>query len=338
MRPLGIFQGAKDWFLAGVHGWDRFWFRPEKPHTLAVLRIATGAMLLYTHVVLASDLEAFLGPDAWVTKEVARGIHDGTFGQAESVWSYLWLLDSMNLLWAHQVLAIVVTFCMMVGFLTRVTAPLAWFIQLMFVHRLTGALFGLDQITTMLAFYLMLAPSGSVYSVDAWLRGRMLKTNRVAFEWLFPAATPTKMTRIATRLAQVHLCIIYLFGGLWKARGEMWWDGTALWFAAVNYEYQSNDLTWIANYPVLFAGLTHVTVFWETFYCALVWPRWTRPLVLVTAVMVHGGIAVYLGMVTFGTMMIVANGVFLVPETTRAVVEFLFGRGRARSVPRVAEA
>ena len=136
------------------------------------------------------------------------------------------------------------------------------------------------------------------------------------------------MTQVATRLAQIHLCVIYMFGGLWKARGEMWWDGTALWFAAVNYEYQSNDLTWIARYPVLFAALTHLTVFWETFYCALVWPRWTRPLVLLTAVMVHGGIALFLGMITFGVMMIVANGVFIVPETMRFCVDSLARRLR----------
>ena len=136
------------------------------------------------------------------------------------------------------------------------------------------------------------------------------------------------MTQVATRLAQIHLCVIYMFGGLWKARGEMWWDGTALWFAAVNYEYQSNDLTWIARYPVFFAALTHLTVFWETFYCALVWPRWTRPLVLLTAVMVHGGIALFLGMITFGAMMIVANGVFIVPETMRFCVDSLARRLR----------
>lgn len=328
-----MLQGLRDWLLTGLRGWDRFWFRPELPHTLAVLRIATGGMLLYTHLVLATDLEAFLGPDSWVNGQLAREIHDGTFGQPEGVWSYLWSIDSMSVLWVHQVIAILVTFCMMIGFLTRITAPLAWFIQLMFVHRLTGALFGLDQVTTMMAFYLMLSPCGSVYSIDACLRKRA-NSNSASVgalkAWLFPDDSPARMVRVATRLAQIHLCVIYLFGGLWKARGEMWWDGTALWFAAVNYEYQSNDLTWIARYPVLFAGLTHLTVFWETFYCALVWPRWTRPLVLLTAVMVHGGIAIFLGMITFGTMMIVANGVFLFPETTRQIIDSLTSLLRRR--------
>jgi hypothetical protein len=211
--------------------------------------------------------------------------------------------------------------CLGIGFLTRFTAPLAWFLQLMLVHRLTGTLFGLDQITTMLAMYLMFAPSGSVFSVDSYLRRRMLASGTATDfkRWLLPDASPSVSANIATRLAQVHLCVIYLFGGLWKARGTTWWDGTALWFAAANAQYQSLNLTWIGRFPVVFSALTHLTVFWEVFYCALVWPKLTRPLVLAMAVAVHGGIAMFLGMITFGTMMIVANAIFLCPDWIRRV-------------------
>jgi hypothetical protein len=54
-----------------------------------------------------------------------------------------------------------------------------------------------------------------------------------------------------------------------------------------------------------------VTIFWEAFYPALVWSRLTRPWVLFIAVLVHGGIAFGLGMITFGLTMILANAVFL---------------------------
>jgi hypothetical protein len=111
------------------------------------------------------------------------------------------------------------------------------------------------------------------------------------------------------------VCVIYLFGGLSKARGQTWWDGSAMWYSVGNYEYQSIDMTWIANYPRLFSALTHITLFWEVFYCVLVWPRLTRPWVLAGAVAVHGGIALFLGMITFGVMMIAANMIFVRPQT-----------------------
>ncbi len=309
------------WLRAVSQAWDRFWFKPGLPNTLAVIRICTGAMLLYGHLVLATELTSFLGDNAWINNETARQLHDGAFVGSDLGRSYLWWISSPVLLWMHHLVAIAVTFAFMIGFMTRVTAPAAWFLQLMYLHRLTGALFGLDQIVTYTAMYLMISPCGSCYSVDAWLREK-LASRRSASRWLqflWPAYGRSVAANVATRMLQLHLCVIYLFGGLAKARGEAWWDGTAVWFAVGNYEYQSLDMTWMASYPLLFSALTHLTLFWEVFYCALVWPRMTRPIVLLIAVAVHGGIAMFLGMITFGVMMIVANMIFIDPAWLLAV-------------------
>ena len=94
----------------------------------------------------------------------------------------------------------------------------------------------------------------------------------------------------------------------------------ATWGAIANLEYQSLDVTWLANYPVLMDAMTHVALFWEVFYIALVWPRWTRPIALGMAVMVHGGIALFLGMKTFGLAMLIANLAFVSPEFVRSIL------------------
>lgn len=331
--PLAASLRAVRWWLADVAGaWNRFWFLPQQPHVLALVRIATGLMLLYSQAVLALRLGDFLGPDAWINNDTIAALHGGQFGSADAARSYLWHLHSPAVLGLHHGLTMLASACLAVGLLTRITAPLAWFLQLMLVHRLTGTLFGLDQMTTMLAMYLMLAPVGSVWSLDAWIRnrrdapegaghGRRRDASHRRWDWLLPTAKASAAVTVATRLAQLHVCVIYMFGGLWKARGTTWWDGTAMWFSAANLEYQSVDLTWIGNYPLLFSALTHLTIFWEVYYCALVWPRLTRPLVLAMAVAVHGGIALHLGMITFGTIMIVANAVFLSPPWVAGLIE-----------------
>lgn len=307
-------KSVKNWLLGYSDAWDRFWFTPRQPHLLSILRIITGVMLLYSHLVLATDLLAFLGDSAWVNNETARQLHDGTFGLSDYGRTYLWFISSPALLWIHHVFTITVTACFALGILTRITSPLAWFLQLMYLHRLTGALFGFDQILTYMAMYLILAPSGSCYSVDAWLRDRFTLPERgYVWNWLFPEAKATVLANVATRLLQLHLCVIYLFGGISKARGQTWWDGTAIWYSVSNYEYQSLDMTWLSNYPRLFSAMTHVTLFWEIFYCALIWPRLTRPFVIAIAVAVHAGIALALGMITFGFMMIAANMIFISP-------------------------
>lgn len=291
--------------------WDQFWFAKQSQESLVFLRICTGLMMAYIHAIWLHDIDAYMGPHAWVNRATMLQLKDGT-----STWSYLWYIDSIPFLIAHELLAIVASLAMATGLLTRWMVPLAWFLTLMVCHRMTGMLFGLDQVVMMISMYLMLAPCGAMGSLDARIRNRRGKAS-----WLFPEAAPTSMTQFATRLLQIHLCIVYLFGGLSKLRGEMWQDGSALWFAAASYEYQSLDLTWLGYFPALTSLLSHGTLFWETFYVALVWPRVTRPIMIGMAVMVHGGIALFMGMVTFGSMMIVANAVFVSPATMRRICQ-----------------
>lgn len=301
-----------NWAKDIVAGWNRFWFSATQPHTLALTRILAGSMLFYTHAIWTLDLMAFLGPDGWLPNEIARDIH----GQ-NIAWSYLWYFESPAVLGALHVFALTVFIMLTVGFYTRITSVLAWLIALAYCHRLSGAFFGLDQVNAMMAMYLMLGPSGAVYSVDHWLAERQAgqggqRRNR--------EVASSISANVAIRLIQLHMCVIYLFGGISKMRGGLWWDGSAVWFAVANLEYQSLDMTWLVRSPWLIALLSHVTVFWEAFYCALVWPKRTRPIVLILAVLVHGGIGLFLGMWTFGLAMMIGNFAFVSPQATRTVL------------------
>lgn len=299
------------WWQLWLEGWDRFWFTATSPETLAVIRIACGIMIAYIHLIWTSLLLNFMGPNAWVNNQTVQQLHRSDWG-----WSWLFYIESPVLLYLHQVLAILSGLLIAVGLGTRIVIPLGWWLTLMVCHRMTGALFGLDQVVMMLSMYLMWSHCGSRWSFDSLL------SNRFGNSWLLPSASPAVANKVTTRLIQLHLCVIYLFGGLSKMRGEMWLDGSAMWFSIVNYEYQSLDVTWLGNYPFLIGLLSAMTIFWETFYCALIWPRLTRPCVLAMALLVHGGICVALGMWTFGTMMIVANLAFVAPETVRQVVHY----------------
>jgi uncharacterized membrane protein YphA (DoxX/SURF4 family) len=301
--------------------WNRFWFRPQQPYTLALIRICGGAMLFYTHLVYSLDLAALLGPASLVSPQTSILLNQDPDGRM-FVWSYLWSVESPALLWTLHLGALVVFALLTVGLFTRVVSVLAFLITLSYCHRLIGSQFGLDQVNAMLAMYLMIGPAGAAWSVDRWLAVRNSGDDR--------SAAPSPWTTVAIRLIQLHMCIIYLFGGIGKMRGEMWWDGSAVWYALSNLEYQSVDATWLVHYPWFIALLTHITVFWETFYCFFVWPKLTRPICLGLAVAVHGGIAIFLGMKTFGLAMIIGNAAFVYPETVKAFVDAML-----RWVPRV---
>ena len=296
-------------YAATIDGWNRFWFTPADPATLGLIRILAGALLTYTHLVWSVDLLGFLGPEGRLSLDLMRLHHASPFA-----WSYLEWISSPALLWTLHISALIVLVLFTLGVFTRVTSALAFLITVSYAHRAVGTLFGLDQINGLLALYLAIGPSGAAYSVDRWLGW----TSR-AGEGKDPHSEESVMANVAIRLLQVHMCVIYLFAGAGKLMGPSWWDGSAIWGALANYEYQTLDVTWIANYPWMINLLTHVTVAWELSYCALVWPRWTRPIVVALSVPLHLGIAVCMGMVEFGLAMSIGSVAFVAPEIVRPV-------------------
>ena len=320
----------ESWFKPAALAWDRFWFTPSKPHTLALIRILGGGMLFYTHLVWSRGLTDFLGPKAWVTSAAASKLGEGWDGR-NFTFSYLSYVESPALLWVLHLAALAVFAMLTIGLFTRVVAPLALVITLSYCHRLIGSQFGLDQVNALIATYLAIAPCGAAFSVDRLLAsgGRQPPDTKPRGA----LAQTHVMTTIATRLIQIQMCIVYLFGGIGKIKGELWWDGSAVWFAAATLEYQSLSLTWLVHHPWLIALLTHITVFWETFYPVLIWPRLTRPIFLALAVAVHGGIAIFLGMPTFGLAMIIGNLAFISPELIEQGVNLLRGTKPAVQAP-----
>lgn len=304
---------VKGWFREIVADWDRFWFTPVDPATLSLIRVFAGAMLLYTHGVWSLKLESFFGADGWLMPDAVHEFH-----REMHTWSYFWWLRTPGQLWGAHLAAIVVFAMLTVGLFSRVVAPLAAIATLSYIQRVPGALFGLDQINALLAIYLCLGPCGARYSFDHWLAKRR-GVGLVAVE-------PSIAANIAIRLIQLHMCVIYLFAGTSKLMGLAWWNGFAMWLALGNYEYQSLDMTWLAHWPRTVSLLSHVTIFWETFYCLLIWSKRWRPVMLILAILLHMGIAICLGMMTFGLVMLIGNLAFVSPLL---VQRMLAGRGGA---------
>lgn len=312
-----IREYLKELYGGVVGGWNRFWFTPTDPATLGVIRILGGAMIFYTHLVWSIDLYGFMGAEGRFSHDLTSRMQ----GQSPFAWSYLPLLDgSPALLWIAHIIALVILAMFMLGLYTRITGVLTFIITISYVHRAPGALFGLDQINAMLATYMMFGAAGEAYSLDNWLKRR--RNIRV------DGPRESTVANISIRLIQLHMCIIYLFAGLSKLGGETWWDGSAMWGAVANSEYQSLDMTWLAAYPLLINALTQISVAWEISYTALVWPRLTRPLVIGMAIPLHLGIAVCLGMITFGTAMLIANMAFISPWVIRRVEAAITARVR----------
>ncbi len=299
-----LLRATRQWFQTGVKGWDRFWFTPRDPNTLALLRLLAGLVVFYTHAVWACDFAGFFGPHARVSRAFALAFHESAWA-----WSHFFWIDSRPVLHAIHIAAVIVTLLFAIGLWTRWTSVLTFLICISYVHRAPGALFGLDQVNCFLTMYLMLSRCGDAYSCDSYFRNRQGR-----------GPIPATRNNIATRLIQIHMCIVYLFAGLGKLQGASWWDGNAMWLALANAEYQTVDMTWVASTPLFVNFVTLVVVAWELSYTALIWPRWSRPIMLGLAIPVHLGIAITMGMATFGSIMLFGNLAFVPPSVIKTML------------------
>jgi hypothetical protein len=219
---------------------------------------------------------------------------------------------------AGVLVATMVAACaVIVGFITRV-ASVVVFVGLMSLYARNPFVFNSgDTLLRGTAFFLMLAPAGAAFSVDA-LRRR----GRDAFRY-FPARAPW-----ALRLIQVQLSIVYLASVWAKVRGTTWNDGTAL-----SYVLSLDDLR---RFPLpdpflhsalLVNALTWGTLVVELSVALLIWHPVARPYVIAAGLGLHLGIDYSLRVGVFGLAIAVSYLAFAPPPFASRVLGGLRTRG-----------
>ncbi|WP_459555222.1 hypothetical protein [Lacunimicrobium album] len=306
----GPLAGISGWFQTLFTNWEQFWFQPCSCEHLAVMRWLVGGMLIYTHFVWGLQLEEFFGSTGWMSQAALSSLTEDS--TAVSLWSFV-ADDQLRM--AHTI-CLVILVAYMIGLATPVTSVLAFAITISNSNRALIANYGLDQILALQTLYLAIGGCGGAYSVDQVLR--RLWRNESAFH----APRKTSRARLGTRLIQVHYAVIYFAAGCSKMLGEAWWNGEAMWMAIANAEYQSIDMTWLANYPWILEFATHLTILFEISFLFLIWNQWFRPLYLLLGIGMHLGIALCMGMPTFGIAMIYGYLAFVRPQKIRQIERF----------------
>lgn len=243
------------------------------------------------------------------------------YDHGSSTFSMWYHLKNPGAMWTAHIIALLIFVLFTLGLFTRVTSVLTWLAALQYIHRSQQVLFGMDTMMNILLFYLMIGPSGAALSIDR-LIARYRAARAIAkaggkpvpwAESVLAGPQPSSMANFALRLLQVHFCIIYTSAGLAKLKGTLWWNTQATWytianpeFTPMNYPIYESTLRWVASIKPLmlaiFAGFTYFTLAMEIAFPYLVWTR-LRPVVVSLAILLHGGIAVIMGLVSFQLLM-----------------------------------
>ncbi|MEM6994642.1 MAG: hypothetical protein AAF721_29270, partial [Myxococcota bacterium] len=185
-------------FIVYREGWRRLWLRAEDPRAMGLFRIVFGFCAL-CNVNGLWELFHYLFTDEGIfVTDVARQVYareqfvgfgnglDGDpygFLDMAGVWqwlkgpkySLLFFNSTPGFFWAHLVAFEAAMVCLIVGFKTRYTKWIAWFLFHSIILRCTIYWEGTENVYRCFFFYLCLSRCDRAYSVDNWLRCRRLK-------------------------------------------------------------------------------------------------------------------------------------------------------------------
>lgn len=287
--------------------WDDFWLVPEPTSTLAVVRMAYGALLLAWAAMLGPDLSPFFS-----TSGILPEGYDTPWA-----WSLLDVVGSDTFTAVVYWLLLASAVGLVLGYRTRLAAVVA-FVAVVSLYRRNPSVFqGGDHALRVFSFYFMFTPAGTALSLDRWRRAR-------DNFWEFP-----KRAAWALRLIQVQLSLIYLFTVWIKVRGTTWNDGTAFSYSVRVGELVRLELpTWMTTSVAVSNVATYSALATEFAMAVLVWNRRARPWVLAAGVLLHLIIEITLRVGFFSFAMFLYYLAWLDPEKVRSWLLALARRRR----------
>jgi HTTM domain len=277
-----------------------FLFPAETDKWLAVLRIGLGLQVTVYALFLKSDWHyLFAGTGkGLVSRELGEAIvsFDSPFipklGWLVALGDYVNIREEtvLSVAWACLLVA---GCCLLLGLFCRAAAIVGWFVHLCAAQSGGLLSYGADNFMTMGLFYLMLSPLPDRFSLDH----RLVKTK----------SKDPQLLGFWRRVLQVHLCLVYFFGGLGKSLGSGWWDGSNLWRALTRapFDIISPDILIRFKYLLPILGISIVLI--ELGYVFFIWMKKTRFIWLVCIVGMHIAIGLTMGMYLFALVMIVLN-------------------------------
>jgi hypothetical protein len=269
-------------------GWQWFFHRPEAVASLCVFRIGFGALLAINALVLINDAQVLLGPRGlFPYKEFSRSKRHARMTL------FRVLPDSPATVGWIVVGHLVASLMMMVGCCTTVSAGLAWVTLTSLHHRSMGSFHGGDTV---------------------------MRSGRD----LIAALSDAPGSPWALRLMQIQLSIIYLWTTHWKLRGEMWRNGTAVYYAVQNKSFQRVSLPRCLLQPLPMRLAAYATLVIEGALGTLIWVSELRHPLVLAGLALHIGIEYCMNLQLFGWTMCCCLLLFVSPELVVYCLAFIF--------------
>jgi hypothetical protein len=285
---------------------DRMTQYLTKEHTLiglSIARIFFGLALLYELVInlpIRFELwgnNGFIPFDSYRETMIDRGVYT--------------LFDISSADWLVNVIVfggILVCLLYIAGFQTRMMGILMFLLMFSIYMRNLEITHGGDNILRLLFLYLIFANVGAYFSVDAWLKKRRMAQGKPPSIFA-QSRTLNDMKAVIHNFAWIacviQLVFMYFSSGTYKIMGDMWQNGTALYYASRVQEFYNPMFSkWLWHFEPVVVFLSYSTLILQVSFAFLLLNRFTKYLAIFSACLLHIGIAFFMGLYDFSWIMI----------------------------------
>jgi hypothetical protein len=272
-----------------------FLFPAETDHWLATLRVGLGVEVILYSMSLRNDWTFLF---SGTVRRLAEALLSSESHFIPRLGWFVTLaaqagVDENRLVFAACACLLLAGCGLVIGFASRASAILAWFLHLCAAKSGGFVSYGMDSFLTIALFYLMLSPLPDRCSIDWRLRDLRPHDPHLLGFW--------------RRVLQLHLCVIYFFSGLAKCLGSGWWNGSSVWRALIRPPFNVIDPEILVRWKYLFPVAGIFICVLEFGYPFFIWSTKTRKIWLSGVCAMHVAIAVTMRMYLFSLVMIVLN-------------------------------
>lgn len=292
----------------------RFWFGEIDTRWVAVFRILLGLLILKDALYHLPLARIFYSDRGIVPRwELFNGlVRDRRFSLMDA-FGQPWMVLLFFCVW------IIVLVFLIAGYRVRLMAILNFIIILSVHERNAYILTSADTLMRAMSFWLIFAPIGQYYALDAIRRRWKVYRATGDNQQLHPAMETRTAFAFPVRLIQLQLVILYISTAYLKAIGPIWQDGEVMHYitqietfilpAGVWMRSWSPEMLKLASYFSLYAEIAIPILL----ILPLMW-RWSRLLAFILAILLHGGIAITLSIQDFSILMLICYLPFFAPE------------------------
>lgn len=283
-----------------INAWDKFFFSETSPLVVAAFRILMGLMICQSIFLIAPDIFTWFGSKGTVS---LASVH--AWSAVDGFNLFLLMPNNDNWVLAIFVIFSLAAICLTIGFKTKLATILCWMCVLSMYHRNPFLFNSGDTYVRVVLFWMIFAPTGKALSLDRLLANKGKQSNAGDFMDYKPVSIWPQ------RLLQLQLALVYLHTFVAKVYGDVWIDGTAVYYSSRVEDLQRFPLPFVFEHLWTIQLLSWGTLIIEAALFSLIWLKETRYWTIVGAIFFHLMIEYHMNIPQFEFLMIYSYLLFV---------------------------